>query len=83
MGRSKKFIRQVISGAVGFPLLLIGLILIPLPGPGLIICFLALLVLSFGFDSAAGYLEKIKIEFKKIYDKARERADKIEKWGDK
>ena len=59
-------------------LLLIGIVLIPLPGPGVLICFIALLVLSWGFDWAKTYVEKCKDIFREIYRKAKERADRIE-----
>lgn len=81
MGKVAKLSRQVISAAVGLPLLIIGIILIPIPGPGLLVCFLALLVLSWGFEGAKAHLEKSKAIFRKIYADAKERADRIEKGG--
>ena len=74
-----KTARRVIAASLGFPLLIIGIILIPIPGPGVLVCFLALLILSWGFDSVKPYIEKCKAIFRRIYDKAKERADKIEK----
>ncbi|MEO5499319.1 MAG: PGPGW domain-containing protein [Candidatus Saccharimonadales bacterium] len=74
-----KFARQILVAVIGFPLLIIGIILIPLPGPGILICFIALFILSWGFDWAEKYLEKCKDVFRTIYEKAKERAEKIEK----
>lgn len=78
MPRIMKFARQIIAAVIGLPLLLIGIILIPLPGPGILVSFLALIVLSWGFDWAHKYVEKCKEIFREIYRKAKERADRIE-----
>ena len=78
MSKLARFARQIIAIIIGLPLLLIGIVLIPLPGPGVLICFIALLVLSWGFDWAKTYVEKCKDIFREIYRKAKERADRIE-----
>lgn len=69
---------MILSGLVGFPLLVIGLILIPLPGPGVLVCFAALFILSFGFNWAGKYMEKCRVIFRKIYADAKARADRIQ-----
>jgi uncharacterized protein (TIGR02611 family) len=74
-----RFLRKIIVLCIGVPLLLVGIILIPLPGPGLVLCFLGLLVLSLEFDSAKKYLDKTKDAFRRIYIEAKDRADRIEK----
>jgi uncharacterized protein (TIGR02611 family) len=79
MGRLAKFTKQIISLLVGLPLLVVGIILIPIPGPGLLVCFLALLVLSWGFEGAKKHLESTKAVFRRLYREAKARADKIEK----
>ena len=71
-------IRKLIVLLIGLPILVVGIILIPLPGPGLLICFIGLFVLSFEFQFAHRYLEQIKNAFRKIYKEAKERADSIE-----
>ena len=78
MRRLAKFGRQIISALIGIPLLIIGIILIPLPGPGVLVSFLALLVLSWGFDWAHQYVEKCKDFFRNLYKEAKERADRFE-----
>jgi uncharacterized protein (TIGR02611 family) len=83
MSKTVRLARRVIIAAIGFPLLLLGIILIPLPGPGLITCFIAFLILSLEFDWAQQYLDKAKAELGKIYQQAKARADKIEKMGQK
>jgi hypothetical protein len=79
MGRLAKFTRQIISAAIGLPLLVFGIILIPLPGPGLLVSFIALVVLSWGFEGAKIHVDRIKIIFRKMYEEAKARADRIEK----
>jgi hypothetical protein len=78
----KKFVRQLGAVLVGFPILIIGIILIPLPGPGILVCCVGLFVLSLGgFEWADRYLQRARTELKKIYKIAKERADKIENAG--
>lgn len=72
-------LRKLIILAIGLPILVVGIILIPLPGPGLLICFIGLFILSLEFDFAKSYLDKIKVTFRRIYTEAKERADRIEK----
>jgi uncharacterized protein (TIGR02611 family) len=79
MSRLTRLIRQIVVLAIGVPLLIVGIVLIPLPGPGILICFIALLILSWGFDSAKVYVDKCKAIFAEIYRRAKEQADKIEK----
>ena len=81
MKRMKKLFIQLVTLLIGLPLLGLGLILIPLPGPGLLVCFIALFILSFGFEWSKKYLEQIKAAFRVIYEKAKERADRIEQSG--
>lgn len=72
MNKTSRVIKKVIVSAVGFPLLIIGVILIPLPGPGLLICLVALIVLSLGFDWVKPYLEKIKKKLAKIVEQSKQ-----------
>lgn len=79
MATPPKIIRQIAVAAVGLPLLVVGIILIPVPGPGLLVCFIALLILAAEFDSLKPVRDKAKAKLKTIYDKAKERQDKINK----
>ena len=82
MRKSVKFAKKLLVGIVGFPLLFVGLILIPLPGPGVLISLLAFFILSLEFDWADQYFQKAKNVVKKIYDESKARADRISKAGD-
>jgi uncharacterized protein (TIGR02611 family) len=83
MSKHFRTIRKVIVGLIGFPLLVLGIILIPLPGPGLIVCFLALLILSIEFKWVDAYLNRARLEMSKLYQVAKARADKFEQSNDK
>lgn len=83
MKRAGTLLKQLIAAVIGVPLLVIGLILIPLPGPGLLVSFTALFILSLAFETPKKYLERLKEAFRKIYATAKERADKIEQRGKK
>lgn len=70
MKKAKKLARQLVILAIGLPLFVLGIILIPLPGPGLLVCFLALFILSMEFEWAEKHLERVKKELKTIWDKS-------------
>lgn len=68
MRRTYSLVRKVLIVVISVPIFILGLILIPLPGPGLLICLLALFILSLEFDFAKVHVERIKSELKKIWD---------------
>jgi uncharacterized protein (TIGR02611 family) len=72
-------IRKIAALLIGLPLLVVGIILIPAPGPGLLVCFLALFILSREFSWANTQFEKIKTKLHKIYTDSKQRADRIGK----
>lgn len=71
MKKFTKAARKVVVALIGFPLLAVGIVLIPLPGPGLLVCFLGLLVLSLEFDWAERHLTTIKNQLRAIIQKAK------------
>lgn len=75
MKRAKKAARKIAVGLIGFPLLLLGIILIPLPGPGLLVCAAALFILSLEFDWAEKHLNMVKDQLKKIIEKSKPKLD--------
>lgn len=74
MSKTVSFIRKIVFAAIGFPVLIIGLILIPLPGPGILVSFLGLFILSFEFDWAKKYADKMKVIIHNILEKARAKS---------
>lgn len=79
MNKAIKAVRKLGAVLVGVPVLILGIILIPLPGPGLLVCFLGLLILSTEFEWAQNYRNRAQAELKKIIDKTKERQEKINK----
>jgi uncharacterized protein (TIGR02611 family) len=74
-----QFIRKIIAAVIGIPIIIIGIILIPLPGPGLLICFVGFFILSLEFDWAQPYVQKAKKQLGAIVQHAKEQSDKIAK----
>ena len=66
-------IRKIVIAAVGIPVFIIGIILIPAPGPGLMVCFLGLFILSLEFEWAQKHRDKAKHELSKLTKNARDR----------
>ncbi len=77
MKRTRYSIKKMISATIGFPLVVLGIILIPLPGPGLLTSLLGLFVLSYEFDWAKTRKEQTLKELHKIIQRAQMRADRI------
>lgn len=75
MKTSAKAARKVAIALVGFPLLIVGLILIPLPGPGILVSLGALIILSTEFEWAQKYADKCRKILKGVVDKAKEQAE--------
>lgn len=75
MKRTKALARKIAIGLVGFPLLIIGIILIPLPGPGLLVCAAALFILAMEFDWAEKYLNIVKNKLKMVIEKSKKKLD--------
>lgn len=77
MRKTVSYLRKVAALIIGVPLFIVGLILIPLPGPGLLVCFVALFIISLEFDWAEPHLERSKAEIKKIIQKSQDRSKNI------
>ena len=68
-----KFFRKIIVALIGLPLLALGLVLIPLPGPGILVSLAALFILSLEFSWAKKYRDICRNKLKTIYDSATEK----------
>ena len=75
----KKILFKTFITIIGLPILVIGIVLIPLPGPGLLVTLLGLFILSFAYDSVKVHLEKYKKELMKTINKAKEKQKDINK----
>lgn len=77
MKKTVSYLRKLAALLVGVPVLVLGIVLIPLPGPGFLVCFLGLFILSLEFDWIKPYRERIEREAKKIFRKAKDRSDAL------
>jgi uncharacterized protein (TIGR02611 family) len=75
MKRAIRYTRKVVVLLVGLPLLIVGIILIPLPGPGILITLLAGLLLSLEFSWAERHLQRALTELKRIYQTAHDKYE--------
>lgn len=74
MKKIVKSLRKILVSLLGFPLFILGIILIPLPGPGLLVSLLALLILSLEFDWADRNFQKGKEQLKRIIEKSKSKS---------
>ena len=77
MRKTQKLLRRIGISIVGFPLVALGIILIPLPGPGILVSLAGLFILSLEFEWANKYFQRGKAEISKITIKAKQRAQDI------
>lgn len=75
VSRAKKTVRKVVVGIIGFPIILLGIVLIPLPGPGVLVCLLGFFILSLEFEWAERYFDKAKSEIARIYEAYKKKID--------
>lgn len=66
-------IRKIIVLAIGLPVVVLGIILIPLPGPGLLVSLLGLIILSLEFEWAQKHRDTIRAKLTQIINNARAR----------
>lgn len=71
----KKAARKVAVGLLGFPVILVGIALLVLPGPGLLVILVGLIIISWEFDWAERYVAKIRTQLNKVSDVARSRKN--------
>jgi uncharacterized protein (TIGR02611 family) len=66
-----RWTKKLAISIVGFTVLAIGIILIPLPGPGLLVCALGLAILTLEYEWANNHLAKVKTELNKIIERSK------------
>ena len=71
MSQVVSIVRKVAVLVVGVPIVVIGIILVPLPGPGLLIMFVGLFIISLEFEWAQKHVDNIKARLGALVDKAR------------
>ena len=71
MKRIMRGTKKVVVGLLGFVVVILGLILIPLPGPGILICILGFAILASEFNWAQRWLDQAKDKLEKATAPAR------------
>lgn len=71
MSKPVKYVRKIVYGIVGVTLVIIGAALLVLPGPGLLVIFAGLFVLSLEFEWAKPHVEKLRGKMQAVTNKAR------------
>lgn len=72
----KRIVRKTLVALIGFPVVALGLLLIPLPGPGLLVVFIGFLILSLEFEWAEKHLEGVRKKLKEFINRKFESIDK-------
>jgi uncharacterized protein (TIGR02611 family) len=73
-------LRKCLVVLVGFPLLLLGIVMIPLPGPGLLICVGALFVLALEFEWARRHLHSTRTRLNGVMDRVAAGRGGVGQW---
>lgn len=87
MRTTVKAFRKIIIFITGITVVIIGVVLLVLPGPGLLVMIAGLLILSLEFEWAKKYRDKARAKLRKITDDAKQRqkkflADDVDRPGD-
>lgn len=68
-----KIIRQIIVLVLGIPVIIVGIILLPLPGPGWVVILTGLYIISREFAWAKKYIDYIESKLRLIAKKVKEK----------
>lgn len=74
----RQVVRKILVFVTGLPLLVIGLILIPLPGPGVLISFLALLILSVEIPQVQPWLKRQQEKLDHLWQEYKRKQKEID-----
>ena len=76
MNKAYKAARKVVIAVAGFLVVGIGIILIPLPGPGILVMLAGLAILSLEFEWAEKRLLYFRNKLNKVIEQARSKKKK-------
>ncbi|MBW3569167.1 PGPGW domain-containing protein [Candidatus Parcubacteria bacterium] len=71
MNHSLKALKKILIAIFGVFVIIIGIILLPLPGPGMLVIVAGLLILSTEFDWAKTHLHNAKKRLNDVYKKTK------------
>lgn len=75
-------VRKIVIGIFGIAVVVVGLVLLVLPGPGVLVCLLGLSILSLEFPWAKQFFERAKAIITNIVAKAKEKQEAFNKKHD-
>lgn len=75
MNNSLKALKKVLIAIFGVFVIIIGIILLPLPGPGMLVIVAGLLILSSEFEWAKTHLHNAKKRLNDMYQKTKKKHD--------
>lgn len=73
--RAIKLIRKMTVALIGITVIIVGIILLVLPGPGILVVIAGLFILSLEFDRAEKYMNQLKAHFEKVKTKVKNKLD--------
>lgn len=79
MRKTGKYLKKAVVFLVGSAVVIVGIILLPAPGPGMLVILFGLMILSTEFEWAERHLITVKAKMKAVIDKSKARADKFNK----
>ena len=72
-----KWSKRILILLIGLPVIAIGIVLIPLPGPGLLVIIAGLAILALEFDFARNWMEQAKQKLEETTAAARKRIEDL------
>lgn len=76
MKRVKSAAKKVVVSIVGLSVVIVGIILLPLPGPGMLVIIAGLAILATEFEKADKLLRQLRRRFDEATKKTRSLLDK-------
>lgn len=77
MKKTYGLLKKVVVFTIGIIVIIIGIILLVVPGPGLLTIVLGLLILSSEFKWAEKYTDKMKTKIHDVYEEAKRKHQKF------
>ncbi|HUC19961.1 MAG TPA: PGPGW domain-containing protein [Candidatus Polarisedimenticolaceae bacterium] len=72
-----KVVRQIIVLLIGIPVIIIGIILLPLPGPGWLVILAGLYIISREVAWAQKYFKYVQTKLRQIADKVKQKQREL------
>ncbi len=83
MGGTYKKLKKAVVFVAGMTVIIVGIILLAIPGPGLLTIAVGLLILSSEFEWAERHLKNVRKKIRQAYEKSKNKQKKPENNGQK